>query len=83
MEAVNERILPLLSMEIQTRKTEIIHQLDEFFKSFLKFEDKNRVLPATMLMGIYCPKTNAASDVRNFFYFLGSWIGIFFWASLG
>uniref|UniRef100_A0A915MVP1 Centromere/kinetochore protein zw10 homolog n=1 Tax=Meloidogyne javanica TaxID=6303 RepID=A0A915MVP1_MELJA len=62
MEAVNERILPLLSMEIQTRKTEIIHQLDEFFKSFLKFEDKNRVLPATMLMGIYCPKTNAASD---------------------
>uniref|UniRef100_A0A915M963 Uncharacterized protein n=1 Tax=Meloidogyne javanica TaxID=6303 RepID=A0A915M963_MELJA len=81
MEAVNERILPLLSMEIQTRKTEIIHQLDEFFKSFLKFEDKNRVLPATMLMSIYCPKTNAASDVTILFIFSGVGLGFFghFW----
>ncbi|KAF7638509.1 hypothetical protein Mgra_00002187 [Meloidogyne graminicola] len=62
LEAVNERILPLIFVEIHSRKSDIIKQLDEFFASFLTFKDNERVSPPTIVMSICCPQTKSASD---------------------
>lgn len=62
LEAVNERILPLLYTEIQARKNELIQQLDEFYEKFVRFYENERANPPVMVMEISCSNLKAASD---------------------
>ncbi|KAL3092406.1 hypothetical protein niasHS_007615 [Heterodera schachtii] len=62
LESINERILPLLFAEIETRKGELCQQLSDFYASFFRFTEDDRVSPPLYSMGINCPSIKTASD---------------------
>jgi len=63
MEAINERIMPLLFMEIASQKTELCQQLDEFYDKFLSVKANDRLSPPVMLMSIHIPSTKLVTEV--------------------
>ena len=76
IEAVNERILPLISNELQAKKSELCQTLDDFFNTFLHFKTNERVVPKTVQMCVEYPNVKFATDVsqkntqsRKNFYF--------------
>ena len=62
MEAINERIMPLLFMEIASQKTELCQQLDEFYDKFLSVKANDRLSPPVMLMSIHIPSTKLVTE---------------------
>lgn len=63
MEAVNDRILPLLFVEIHSRKAELCQSLDDFFKSFFKLNEDDASSSMSVL-SIQCVDMKASSDVN-------------------
>lgn len=50
-------------MEIKTRRGELYHQLDDFYRNFLRFSDNDRTSPPMAVMSIAVQDVRITSDV--------------------